>query len=62
MPLNSVNEIAYTLLNITATETQKTYLAMKQPPLHPPAWVFGPVWTILYGYISVTLVSEYHES
>ncbi|KAJ9139098.1 TspO/MBR family protein [Pleurostoma richardsiae] len=31
------------------TETQRTYLAVKQPPYHPPPQVFGPVWTVLYG-------------
>ncbi|OLN88475.1 Translocator-like protein [Colletotrichum chlorophyti] len=30
-------------------DTKKTYAAIKNPPLRPPAWVFGPVWTILYG-------------
>jgi len=30
-------------------ETQKTYLALKQPPYRPPPQVFGPVWTVLYG-------------
>ena len=32
-----------------AKSTQRTYLAIKQPPLRPPPQVFGPVWTILYG-------------
>ncbi|KAK5127143.1 hypothetical protein LTR85_008503 [Meristemomyces frigidus] len=30
-------------------ETQKTYLALRQPPLRPPPQVFGPAWTALYG-------------
>ncbi|CAK3997701.1 MBR-related [Lecanosticta acicola] len=30
-------------------DTQKTYLALRQPPLRPPPWIFGPVWTALYG-------------
>ncbi|KAK4230615.1 putative translocator protein [Podospora fimiseda] len=27
----------------------RKYLSLKQPPLRPPPWVFGPTWTILYG-------------
>ncbi|KAK4202255.1 putative translocator protein [Triangularia verruculosa] len=30
-------------------QVPRTYLALKQPPLRPPASVFGPVWTVLYG-------------
>ncbi|KAF2226598.1 TspO/MBR family-domain-containing protein [Elsinoe ampelina] len=30
-------------------ETQKFYMAIKQPPLRPPPWLFGPVWTALYA-------------
>ncbi|KAK4507860.1 hypothetical protein PRZ48_001595 [Zasmidium cellare] len=35
--------------SISPKETQKTYLDLRQPPLRPPPWVFGPVWTALYG-------------
>lgn len=30
-------------------KTQVNYLALKQPPLYPPPYIFGPTWTILYG-------------
>lgn len=30
-------------------ETQRSYLALRLPPLRPPPQVFGPVWTVLYG-------------
>jgi len=34
--------------SVQPKETQKTYLALKQPPYRPPGWVFGPAWTVLY--------------
>lgn len=32
------------------TNTNSAWFAsLKQPPGNPPSWVFGPVWTVLYG-------------
>ncbi|RYP54308.1 hypothetical protein DL768_000882 [Monosporascus sp. mg162] len=30
-------------------QTKETYNLIRQPPLRPPPWVFGPVWTVLYA-------------
>ncbi len=38
------------LLSMTAMES---FSALNQPPLSPPPWVFGAVWTILYALMGV---------
>ncbi|AXI75478.1 TspO/MBR family protein [Streptomyces bacillaris] len=30
-----------------------TYAALDKPAWAPPGWLFGPVWTVLYGTIAV---------
>ena len=32
------------------------YSKLSRPPLTPPNWIFGPVWTVLYIMITVSLI------
>lgn len=31
------------------------YRTLNLPPFTPPSWLFGPVWTILYGMMAIAL-------
>ncbi|HOY66208.1 MAG TPA: tryptophan-rich sensory protein [Candidatus Ozemobacteraceae bacterium] len=35
------------------------YATLRRPPLTPPSWVFGPVWTVLYLMIAASLLLYY---
>ncbi len=37
----------------TARGVQEWYPTLTKPPFNPPAWVFGPVWTLLYVMMGV---------
>ncbi len=37
----------------TASSLKDWYVGLQKPPLNPPSWVFGPVWTTLYIFIAV---------
>jgi len=34
-------------------QTGDWYVALQKPPLNPPGWLFGPVWTLLYALIGL---------
>ncbi|PSK89397.1 TspO/MBR related protein [Murinocardiopsis flavida] len=38
---------------LSSTTTAQEYMRLDQPPWAPPAWLFGPVWTVLYVTIAV---------
>ncbi len=51
-----VSELAGIIGAVFTTPAIATwYATLAKPALNPPAWVFGPVWTILYALIGVSL-------
>lgn len=41
------------LSGLAAARAPEDYARLESPPWAPPAWVFGPVWSILYVFIGV---------
>jgi tryptophan-rich sensory protein len=37
------------------------YATLAKPSLNPPNWLFGPVWTILYGLMAVAAWRVYEK-
>jgi translocator protein len=40
---------------LTQSSVKSWYLTLKKPSWTPPNWLFGPVWTFLYGLMSVSV-------
>jgi translocator protein len=38
---------------VTATSVNTWFPTLNKPSFNPPAWVFGPVWTVLYALMAV---------
>ena len=38
----------------TSSSLADWYPALKKPAWHPPAWLFGPVWAVLYLMIGLS--------
>ena len=39
----------------TSSSVGSWYQTLEKPPFNPPSWVFGPVWTVLYGMMAVAV-------
>lgn len=40
--------------SLAAMSAGAEYQALELPPWAPPSWLFGPVWTVLYGLIAIS--------
>lgn len=47
---------------LTVSSIKDWYINLTEPPGTPPNWLFGPVWTILYGMIAVSFALIWHRS
>ncbi|MDF1826183.1 MAG: tryptophan-rich sensory protein [Verrucomicrobiales bacterium] len=46
----------------TGSSLKDWYALLEKPPGVPPGWIFGPVWTILYLMMGVSLALFWHEA
>ena len=46
----------------TYTYKEPWYSTLAKTDLNPPDWVFGPVWTTLYLFMTIAIWSAWHKN
>ena len=46
----------------TITSKEPWYSSLNKSGLNPPDWVFAPVWTILYLFMTIAIWSAWHKN
>jgi benzodiazapine receptor len=42
-------------------ESYSWYAQLVKPDWAPPAWLFGPVWTVLYAIIAISFLTVFYQ-
>jgi len=54
LPFLAAVAVAAVVGGLAAADARTVYSGLELPPFAPPAWLFGPVWTVLYLGIAVS--------
>ncbi|WP_410657956.1 TspO/MBR family protein [Amycolatopsis sp. lyj-112] len=54
LPFLAAVAVAAIVGGLAAADARTVYSGLELPPFAPPAWLFGPVWTVLYIGIAVS--------
>ena len=47
---------------VTVNFKEPWYSNLSKPQYNPPDWIFGPVWTLLYLFITIAIWNAWHKN
>lgn len=55
----AVGALAVAALGATVTDLGPWYQALRKPAWQPPDWLFGPVWTLIFGLCALSAITAW---